>query len=368
VRPARALIVDDSVVIRRSLAEVLVREPEVKSAEGAANGQIAVRKMSALRPDVVLLDIDIPDSDALATLAAIREASPDTPVIMLSTANSAAATVDALAQGAKDYVNKPEAATINDSTLAQLSREVAAKIGLHCSHLIRKPPPSASLVQASRLASVPVAGEPRHARRIDIVVVGISTGGPSALMELLPKLPEDFPVPILIVQHMPPMFTRLLGDRLNAKSKILVAEARPSTNLKAGAALIAPGDFHMSVLRDGDKIQLRTHQGLPEHSCRPSVDVLFRSVAQAYGPNVLAVVMTGMGRDGFAGCQDIQAAGGQVIVQDEASSVVWGMPGVIVRANLADSVVPLADLAAEIIDRAFAFRDRRPSTVVATGS
>ena len=182
-------------------------------------------------------------------------------------------------------------------------------------------------------------------------------------MDLIPRLPADFPVPILIVQHMPPMFTKLLADRLDATSNIAVAEGGCLQTAAPGHAWIAPGDFHMEVKRDHKLVRIVTHRNPPENSCRPAVDVLFRSVANVYGPHVLAVVMTGMGQDGLRGCEQIQAAGGQILVQDEASSVVWGMPGFVARAGLADQVVPLSRLSDEIIARVS--RHRRTVSAVA---
>lgn len=367
MRPARVLIVDDSVVIRRSLAEALTREPEVKLAEAAATGQIALTKMPQFRPDVVVLDIEIPDHDTLTTLAAIREAYPHTPVLMLSlsTDRAAAATLEALALGAKDYVTKPDAAEMNDETLRIVSRELVTKIRLHCSHLLSGPSSVGSAAPA-RPSPGTALDEPQAGKRIDVVAIGISTGGPSALMDLIPRIPGDFPVPILIVQHMPPMFTKILADRLNAKANVLVTEAGFSETARPGVALIAPGDLHLSLIRDGGNVRARTHHGAPEQSCRPSVDVLFRSAAQVYGSHVLAVVMTGMGRDGLEGCRQIHAAGGQIIVQDEATSVVWGMPRVVVKAGLVDQIVPLPLLAKEIVERVGAFRDRKPAAAVAS--
>jgi two-component system chemotaxis response regulator CheB len=186
---------------------------------------------------------------------------------------------------------------------------------------------------------------------VDVVAIGVSTGGPSALMELLPRLAADFPAPIVIVQHMPPTFTKLLADRLAAKCRVRIAEAGTREILKPGDVWLAPGDFHMSVERSGTAVVTRIHQDARENSCRPAVDVLFRSVARTCGPHALAVVMTGMGRDGLAGCREIRAAGGQILVQDEASAVVWGMPGLVVKAGLADQIVPLSGLAEAITDR-----------------
>jgi two-component system, chemotaxis family, protein-glutamate methylesterase/glutaminase len=187
--------------------------------------------------------------------------------------------------------------------------------------------------------------------RIDIVAIGTSTGGPTALAELVPQFPADFPVPIVIVQHMPPVFTRLLADRLNRSAQVKVREGQEGERVESGQLWIAPGDRHMAVARKGGDVVLALKQDPPEHSCRPAVDVLFRSVAQAYGANALAVVLTGMGSDGTRGARAIRDAGGEVIVQDEATSVVWGMPGSVVAARLADRICPLTNIVPEVIRR-----------------
>jgi two-component system chemotaxis response regulator CheB len=192
---------------------------------------------------------------------------------------------------------------------------------------------------------------PRVPGRVEVVVVAASTGGPDALDALLPALPANSPVPVAIVQHRPSVFTQRLAERLAARAAIDVREAVGGAALEAGQAWLAPGDHHLAVARDAGGVRLRTHQGPPENSCRPSADVLFRSVAQTYGAGVLAVVLTGMGQDGLRGCECVRVAGGQILVQDEASSVVWGMPGFVARAGLADQVLPLAQLGAEIVRR-----------------
>jgi two-component system chemotaxis response regulator CheB len=188
--------------------------------------------------------------------------------------------------------------------------------------------------------------------RIELVAIGASTGGPNALAAVLPALPADFPVPIVIVQHMPPVFTRSMADRLNAQAAIGVSEATAGEPLQAGHAYVAPGDFHMTLGRDAVGAKLRLHQGPPENSCRPAVDVLFRSVAESFGGRVLAVILTGMGKDGLNGCQNLRDAGAQILAQDEATSVVWGMPGFVARSGLADQVLPLDRMASEITRRA----------------
>ena len=334
----RILIVDQSVVVRRSLTEALSRERTLTVAGSAASARIALMKLPLLRPDVVLLDISLPGTDALKTLMVIREDYPGTLVIVLNAATdrAAAATIDALAVGARDFVMKPDPAGRSDTSLQRLSADIVSRIGAHW------PAPGG--------VPVPSVADSR-AHRVDVVAIGVSTGGPSALMETLPQLAADFPVPIVIVQHMPPAFTKLLADRLAGKCRLRVAEAGAREILKPGDVWIAPGDFHLSVERSGTAVVTRLHQEARENSCRPSVDVLFRSVARTFGPHAMAVVMTGMGRDGVAGCHEIRAAGGQILVQDEASAVVWGMPGLVVKAGLADQIVPLSELAEAITDR-----------------
>jgi two-component system chemotaxis response regulator CheB len=178
-------------------------------------------------------------------------------------------------------------------------------------------------------------------------------------MNVIPAFPVDFPVPILIVQHMPPMFTNLLAERLAARARIKVAEGAASQLVEPGHAWIAPGGMHMAVGRDGGAVRLMTLHDPHENSCRPSADVLFRSVADVYGPHALAVVMTGMGQDGLRGCEHIHAAGGHILAQDESTSVVWGMPGRVARAGLADLILPLGELAAAIIGRVYQSRATR---------
>ncbi len=204
----------------------------------------------------------------------------------------------------------------------------------------------------------------RHAGPVDIVTIGVSTGGPNALAALLPALPADFPVPIVLVQHMPPMFTRMLAERLNAQSAVTVVEAAGGETLAPGTVYMAPGNFHLTIQRAGLRIVTALNQDPPENSCRPAADVLFRSVAAAYAGGTLGVVLTGMGQDGLRGCEDISRAGGQIIVQDEATSVVWGMPGFVANAGLADRVLPLDQIAAEVTRRCV----RQPMARTGTGA
>jgi two-component system chemotaxis response regulator CheB len=208
-------------------------------------------------------------------------------------------------------------------------------------------------MRAGQTSSLPLAARPQGAsdHQPAIIAIGTSTGGPNALAAVLPALPADLPVPVAIVQHMPPLFTRMLAERLNAQSGLTVVEGQAGMVLKPGSVYIAPGDHHMELRRSGASVVLTLVQTPPENSCRPAVDVLFRSVARVFGPRVVAVVLTGMGQDGLRGCEAIGEAGGRIIVQDEPSSVVWGMPGFIARAGLAEKVLPLDAIAAEIVRR-----------------
>jgi two-component system chemotaxis response regulator CheB len=194
--------------------------------------------------------------------------------------------------------------------------------------------------------------------RIDVVAIGVSTGGPNALAELIPAIPADFPVPIVIVQHMPPLFTKLLADRLDAKSSLRVKEGAAGDRLAPGVAFIAPGNYHMVVERSGSGYALGLNRAPSENSCRPAVDVLFRSISDCFGAAVLAVVMTGMGQDGLRGCEVIRERGGRILVQDEKTSVVWGMPGYVAEAGLSEQVLPLDRLAPAIVRRV---REGRPA-------
>jgi two-component system chemotaxis response regulator CheB len=271
------------------------------------------------------------------------------------TSRGAEITLDALALGASDYVLKPSS-TDPGSAMAEIRAQLLPRIAALLPQARearerptrpadRPPRPSGTVRRAS--------GPPE---RIDVIVIGVSTGGPTALAELIPTLPGDLPVPIAIVQHMPPMFTKILAERLDHKSAMHVAEAADGDRLRAGHVAIAPGDRHLS-LAERDRDHLHVYDGPHENSCRPSVDPLFRSVADAYGPHALGIVMTGMGSDGLRGSEHLAAAGAHLIVQDEATSVVWGMPGFVARAGLADAALPLGSLRGEIVRRAGIGRD-----------
>lgn len=342
----RVLVVDDAVVFRRLVSEVLSADPMIEVVGTAANGAIALAKVPQLNPDLVILDVEMPEMDGLTALKELRRLYPRMPVIMFSalTERGASITLDALALGAADYFAKPTSVRGLDESLQVIRDELIPVIKELCALKGPAGPPPP-------IRSEPSAIAPGMPRCVEVVAIASSTGGPNALAEIFRQFPADFPAPILLVQHMPPMFTRLLAERLTSQSNIRVQEASSGAEPQPGVAWIAPGDYHMIVVRDRKQVRLLIHQDTPENSCRPAADPLFRSVAQTYGPNSLAVVLTGMGQDGLHGCQSIKEAGGQILAQDEATSVVWGMPGYVARAKLADRVLPLSMIAGEIIKR-----------------
>jgi two-component system, chemotaxis family, protein-glutamate methylesterase/glutaminase len=337
-RPIRALVVDDSAVMRGILRMVFDQRPGIEVAAAASNGEEGLAELDRVYPDVVLLDIEMPGMNGLDALSAIRRRNRRVPVIMCSTLTSRGAqiTLDALARGATDYVSKPTAQSGVRQAVETLANDLIPKILTLCAQ-----PPAAIAGPLVSPALPPSAGaSPR------LVVMGVSTGGPAALEKLLPALPASFPLPVLIVQHMPQLFTKLLADRLRTLCALNVREAAVGDHAEPGKAIIARGDWHMEITPD---FRLRLNQNPLENFCRPSVDVLFRSAAQTAAGRVLGVILTGMGSDGLAGSRAIRAAGGTVLVQDAESSVIWGMPGAVANAGLASRILPLDAIAGEIL-------------------
>jgi two-component system chemotaxis response regulator CheB len=337
------LIVDDSVVIRRLVSDVLAADPDIEVLGTASNGKIALDKLDQLSPDVVTMDIEMPVMDGLQTLRELRKVRPRLPVVMFSTLTErgGTATLEALSLGASDYVTKPANVGSVPQAMESVRTQLIPKIKALCWR-----PTATATAPVARTAARTTA---RPASRVDVVAIGSSTGGPEALQKVLPQLPADFPVPVLVVQHMPPLFTRLLADRLNKQCAVEVAEATDGAVLRPGLVLIAPGERHLTVVRRRDEVYVRLTDDPPENFCRPAVDPLFRSVSDVYGGNVLAVVLTGMGQDGRRGAEAVRSRSGHVYAQDAATSVVWGMPGAVTEAGLADRVLPIGDVARDII-------------------
>ncbi len=342
-RKIRVLIVDDSVVIRRMLTKELSEHGDIEVVGSVANGAIALDRIPHCRPDVITLDLEMPVMDGMETLRSLRKLYPEIRVIMFSclTERGASATIEALSSGADDYVAKTPQIGGVDSPVAAIRSDLLRKIRqFFVCREFNAPQPT-----------LPPRPQPRYSGAAKkVVVIGVSTGGPNALAELLPRFPGDFPLPILIVQHMPPAFTRSLAERLNAMTELQVQEAYDGAAIASGEVLIAPGDYHMTLRRTGAGVSIKLNQDPHENSCRPSVDVMFRSSAETYGGAAIAVMLTGMGTDGLRGTAELHKSGAYVIAQDEASSVVWGMPGAVVNAGLADATVHLNDIAGEVLE------------------
>jgi two-component system chemotaxis response regulator CheB len=345
MRRLRVLIVDDSVVMRRMISDMVQSDPALEVAGIAHHGYIALAKIAQVTPDIVTLDLDMPEMDGMETLTRLRAEYPDLPVIIVSvlTERGTQLTLDALAMGASDYVTKPSGVMPNAASTAEVRHELISKIkSLGAAHLSRSP-------GWAKKRALPT-DDTAHSR-VEIVVIGVSTGGPNALMQLLPEIPADFPVPVVVVQHMPPLFTRFLAERLSKVCALQVREAAHGDKLTAGTIWIAPGDHHLEMERTKHDVIIRLNQGPLENSCRPAVDPTFRSAVECFGSRVLGVIMTGMGHDGLQGSRCIYDGGGQILAQDEKTSVVWGMPRFVVEEGLPDEVLPLDRIASAIRQR-----------------
>jgi two-component system chemotaxis response regulator CheB len=356
----RVFAVDDTVVYRRILADVVEGLEEAVLVGTAPHGRLALERLEQTPADLVLLDVEMPEMDGVATLREIRRRFPATSVVMVSGANlsSAGITVRCLEQGALDFLDKPEGADPAAhreelrARLRPLLRHVRARSALRRDlPPVAAPPPRRAPEPPPRPAVARLAELPG---RIDVVAIGVSTGGPNSLLEMIPRLPADLPVPVLLVQHMPPVFTASLAEHLDQRSPLQVREARDGEPLQPGRVFIAPGGRHMVVRRlpaqDGEagELIIGINDNPPEHSCRPSVDVLFRSLAAHFDGNMLAVVMTGMGSDGCEGVRAMKRRGCLCLTQTEDTCVIYGMPLAVDEAGLSDQQVPLDRLAARI--------------------
>jgi len=380
------LVVDDTILYRKLVSDIIGGIPGVRVVGTASNGKIALSRIALLKPDLVTLDVEMPEMNGIEVLEAVKNAKLGTSFLMVSalTPRGAELSLRAIELGAMDVIAKPDGVAVGrDEFAVELKDRIAAfarkgeirKIltrhestgpgqpgQAEAGHAVAGKSAADQVVQAQGKSSIPVqrqspVSRPQDGRSCEIVAIGISTGGPAALLQLIPDLPADLGIPVLVVQHMPPLFTASLANSLQTRGKLPVKEGENGETLKPGVVYLAPGGKHMRVDLGADAMTkiLRVTDDPPENHCRPSVDYLFRSVARQYYGRALALVMTGMGDDGARGAGDIRKAGGEVLVQDEGSSVVWGMPGATVALGNADAVFPLGKLASEITTRA-----RRP--------
>lgn len=330
--------------IAKRISELLAAAPGLENISTGATTETALAKITLICPDVALIDLDIAGTDVAKALTEIRQAHPQLPLLLLSPRQNAMVQIalEATGNGPTECLLKPleeDPQSIRNWVHGEV---IPALLGLRP---LKHP-------RATGLASVPRTAQPfvvRRRFRPEVIAVGSSTGGPNALSTFLQALPADLNVPILVVQHMPPLFTKLLADRLRTQSSLQIREATDGELLSPGAVFIAPGNYHMRLSKQAGGVRVSLDQEPPENFCRPSVDVLFRAVAAAYGPAALAIVLTGMGQDGLSGCASIRDGGGTVLVQDERSSIVWGMPRLVNEAGLADQVVPIERLGDEVM-------------------
>jgi two-component system chemotaxis response regulator CheB len=369
----RVLVVDDTIVYRKAVSDVLNEIPGIEVVGVAHNGKIAVSKIQTLRPDLLTLDIEMPEMNGIEVLQYLRSRAPEVSAIMVSTLTCEGGdmTMRALELGAFDFILKPNASSINESKIQlralltplikayQTGRTTigslrsSARIGTVTTSTISSRPGVITNTSNQTAATPGTSLSPAAKRqgKSAIVTIGISTGGPNALARMMPMLPGDLGVPVVIVQHMPPVFTQSLANSLNAKCALTVKEAQDGEPLLANTAYIAPGGKQMKLAAsaDGTNRLIRITNDPPENSCRPSVDYLFRSVADYYVGRTTAVIMTGMGSDGTKGLQLLKQKGALVIGQNEESCVVYGMPKAPAELGLTDMVVPLDKIAAEIV-------------------
>ena len=357
----RVMLVDDSAVIRGLIARMIEGEPGLRVAASVGNGQMAVDRLKSQPVDVIILDIEMPVMDGLTAIPKLLEIKSDVKIIMASTLTEKNADISlrALQAGATDYVPKPTATReiSGGDTFKHELLEKIRQLGLVTRRPASTPNGAArEPVKVAEKTAKPLYEKPVQLRaggRIQprILAVGSSTGGPQALFQLFKDIRPDINLPVVVTQHMPATFTTILAEHIAKASGWPCTEASDGMTLQAGHIYVAPGDYHMTVEKSGTGMVIRTNQNPPENFCRPAVDPMLRSLAAEFGGAVLAVILTGMGHDGREGGRAVVDAGGTIVAQDEATSVVWGMPGAVATAGLCEAVLPLNDLGSHIMSK-----------------
>jgi len=339
--PLRVMVVDDSAVVRGLITRILQSDSRIEVAASCSNGEMAVAQAARKAMDVIILDIEMPVMDGLSALPKLQQANPNARITMASTLTqrNAAISLKALTLGATDYIAKPTTDKLNASE--EFRRDLIHKVIA----LGQRRKPGAA---TARTVSAPRPIRTVTPRRPRIIAIGSSTGGPQALLTLLGELPASVTCPIVIAQHMPATFTTVLAQHIARASGRPCTEAFTGMEIKPGWICLAPGDYHLQIAREGATHVAQLSQAPPENFCRPSVDPLFRSVAQIFGGESCAVVLTGMGSDGCNGARVMAAAGAPIIAQDEATSVVWGMPGAVANAGICSAILPLTKIAGHL--------------------
>lgn len=355
--PYRVMIVDDSAVIRGLLTRALESDPHITIVASVQNGKIAVSTVERQKVDVVVLDIEMPVMDGMTALPLIIKAQPGIKVIMASTLTlkNAEISLQALQAGASEYIPKPTS-TGAISSAGDFRRELTEKVkalGMAArggmAAVAAGAKPAGTAVAGRGLARKPIVLRAMPRTVPDVIAIGSSTGGPQALFEVMKSLAGNVSQPVLITQHMPATFTRLLAEHISRVSGIQCSEAVEGEAIIGGRAYVAPGDYHMTIEAEGQNKVIRLNQNPPENFCRPSVDPMLRSLSKIYGSRLLVLILTGMGHDGQRGSEVVTASGGAVIAQDEATSVVWGMPGAVAGGGLCSAVLPLKEIGPQVL-------------------
>ena len=375
---ARVLVIDDSAVARGLMTRWVEEDADLTLVGAAVDGEQGLAKAKELQPDLIVLDVEMPKMDGLAALPLLLKAVPRCRVVMASTLTrrGGEVTIRALSMGAADYASKPQAGRLAGAE--EFRRDLLTKLKALAPRPIPPVPTQTTVAPAptpaaptgrtftapppaapAKKAYAPVAQQPmsrgttpRHSGRPEIIAIGSSTGGPQALRDVIGAIPADVRAPIVIAQHMPALFTKILAEHLTKASKLVCKEAEDKERLKAGCVYVAPGDFHMTIRKDAAGYYAVLDQTPPINFCRPAVDPLFQSVAEVTRGAALGIILTGMGHDGREGARTLRNAGATILAQDEPSSIVWGMPGAVAEAGLADEILSLADMGPGIVRRA----------------